>query len=78
MVGEAEESYAVVCEEYGKRKLGRTQVWKYVKALSALGIIESRLSGVGQRGKTTIISLSRVPASDLERELVKGLSVRSK
>jgi len=73
-IGEAEEAYAVVCEEYGKRKLGHTQVWNYVKDLSAVGVIESRLSGVGQRGKTTIISLSRVPASDLEHELVKVLS----
>ena len=77
-IGEAEESYAIVCEEYGQRKLGHTQVWNYVKELSAVGIIESRLSGVGQRGKTTIISLSRVPASDLERELMKALSVRGK
>ncbi len=77
-IGEAEESYAVVCEEYGKRMLGHTQVWKYVKDLSAVGIIESCLSGVGQRGKTTMISLSRVPAVDLERELVKVLSVRGK
>jgi len=77
-MGEAEESYAIVCEEYEKRRLGHTQVWKYVKDLSAVGIIESRLSGVGQRGKTTMISLSKVPASDLERELVKVLSVGGK
>lgn len=74
-IGEAEESYAVVCEEYGEKKLGHTQVWNHVKDLSAVGVIESRLSGVGQRGKTTIISLSRVPAADLERELMRSLSV---
>lgn len=77
-MGEAEESYAVVCEEYGKRRLGHTQVWKFVKDLSAMGVIESRISSVGQRGKTTIISLSKVPASDLERELVKILSIKGK
>lgn len=73
-MGDAEEAYAVVCEEYGKKGLQRTQLWKYVKGLAASGIIETKPSGKGQRGKTTIISLPRVPAEDLERELVKFLS----
>ena len=72
-MGEAEEAYALVCEEYGEKRRGHTQLWKYVKALSAAGIIETLVSGVGKRGKTTLISLSRVPASDLEQELVKLL-----
>jgi len=72
-MGDAEEAYALVCEEYGEKSRGHTQLWKYVKALSAAGIIETLVSGVGQRGKTTLISLSRVPASDLEQELVKLL-----
>jgi cell division control protein 6 len=72
-MGEAEEAYALVCEEYGEKQRGHTQLWKYVKGLSAAGIIETVVSGVGQRGKTTLISLSRVPASDLEQELVKIL-----
>ncbi len=72
-MGEAEEAYALICEEYGEKHRGHTQLWKYVKGLSASGIIETIVSGVGQRGKTTLISLSRVPASDLEEELVKIL-----
>ncbi len=72
-MGEAEEAYALVCEEYGEKQRGHTQLWKYVKGISASGIIETMVSGVGQRGKTTLISLSRVPASDLEQELVKTL-----
>ena len=73
-MGEAEETYALVCEEYGETQRGHTQLWKYVQALSVSGIIETMVSGVGQRGKTTLIGLSRVPASDLEQELVKVLS----
>ena len=73
-MGDAEEAYALVCEEYGETQRGHTQLWKYVQALSAAGIIETMVSGVGQRGKTTLIGLSRVPASDLEQELVKVLS----
>lgn len=70
-MGEAEEAYTLVCEEYDKKPRGHTQLWKYVKGLSTSGIIETMVSGVGQRGKTTLISLSRVPASDLEQELTK-------
>ncbi len=73
-MGDAEESYALACEEYGEKQRGHTQIWKYVKALSTSGIIETMVSGVGQRGKTTLISLSRVPASDLEQEIVKLMS----
>jgi len=73
-MGDAEEAYAIVCEEYGKKGLRHTQLWKYVKDLAATGIIETKLSGIGQRGQTTIISLPKVPAEDLERELVKFLS----
>jgi cell division control protein 6 len=73
-MGDAEVAYAVVCEEYGKKGLRHTQLWNYVKGLAASGIIETKPSGIGQRGKTTIISLPKVPAEDLERELVKFLS----
>jgi cell division control protein 6 len=73
-MGDAEEAYALACEEYGEKQRGHTQLWKYVQALSASGIIETMVSGVGQRGKTTLISLPRVPASDLEQELSKLLS----
>ena len=73
-MGDAEEAYALACEEYGEKQRGHTQLWKYVQALSASGIIETMVSGVGQRGKTTLISLPRVPASDLEQELSKLLA----
>jgi Cdc6-like AAA superfamily ATPase len=73
-MGDAENAYALICEEYSEKSRGHTQIWKYVQSLSATGIIETTVSGVGQRGKTTFIGLSRVPASDLEQELVKILS----
>ncbi len=73
-MGEAEEAYDLVCEEYGQKSRGHTQIWKYVKALSAAGIIQTMVSGIQQRGKTTLISLSQVPASNLEQEIMKILS----
>jgi len=75
-MGDAEEAYSIVCEEHGKKQRGHTQLWKYVKELSALGVIGTESSGVGQRGKTTLISLPRVPASDLEQELCRILCLK--
>ena len=75
-MGEAEDAYVVVCEEHGEKRRGHTQLWKYLKDLSALGIIETEPSRVGQRGKTTRISLLKVPASDLEQEVSKVLYLK--
>ena len=72
-MGEAEDAYAVVCEEYSKRKRKHTQLWAYVRELSALGLIKAKISSGGKRGRTTLISLLKVPASDLERELSRVL-----
>ncbi len=72
-MGEAEDAYAVICEEYGEEKRGHTQLWKYVNELSTLDVIKAESSGTGQRGKTTLISLPRVPAAELEKELSKAL-----
>lgn len=73
-MGEAEEEYSLICEEYNEKTRGHTQLWKYVKSLSAAGIIDTLVSGLGQQGKTTLIGLPRVPAVDLEKELVNILS----
>jgi cell division control protein 6 len=72
-MGEAEDAYAVVCEEYGQEKRGHTQLWKYMNELSMLDIIKTESSGAGQRGKTTLISLPKISAAELETELCKSL-----
>ncbi len=74
--GAAEEAYTVVCEEYGERKRGHTQFWKYLGDLDALGLIDAKVSGQGVVGKTTIISLPEIPAKTLEAMLVEVLSQR--
>jgi len=75
-IGEAEEAYAIICEEYGEEKRKHTQLWKYAKQLSALDIIKTQPSSLGYRGKTTLISLPRISASELERELSSVASRR--
>jgi cell division control protein 6 len=69
--GQAEDSYKVVCEEFGEKKRGHTQFWKYIKDLDALGFIDAKISGEGVVGKTTIISISEIPAKQLE-EILEG------
>jgi cell division control protein 6 len=76
-MGEAEEAYAIVCEEYGEKRRRHTQLWKYAKELSTLDIIETQPSSHGYRGKTTLISLPKIPASELERELSRILQIKA-
>jgi len=66
---EAEQTYRVVCEEFDMPPISHTQLWKYLKDLSNLGIVETQVSGNGTRGRSTSISLPRIPAHELEKEL---------
>lgn len=73
LTGEAEESYRAVCEEYGEKSFSHTKIWEKLKRLEGLGLVGLRLSGPGQRGRTTKISIPDVPVAWLEKELVKRL-----
>src|SRR5213592_4517632 len=75
-MGEAEEAYAVVCEEYNEKPRAHTQFWKYVKELDALGLVDTKLSGKGEVGKTTLISLPEIPAKVLADNLERSLKRR--
>jgi cell division control protein 6 len=66
---EAEQAYAVVCEEFGVETHSHTQLWKYVQELSNIGILKAEVSTFGSRGRSTIIYLPRVSAGELEKEL---------
>lgn len=66
---EAERAYAVVCEESGRSPNSHTQLWKYLKNFTNLGIVETEVSGSGSRGRSTMISLPRIPAQELEKEM---------
>ena len=70
--GEVERSYRVVCEEYGEEPRGHTQFWKYLKQLRGLDAVSIRLQATA-RGRTQLISLAKVPAEELEREVTRIL-----
>jgi cell division control protein 6 len=72
-LSEIEEGYAVVCEEFDEQPLSHTQLWKYVKLFSALGILKAEVAAAGTRGRSTRVSLPLVPASELEKELSAAL-----
>lgn len=65
----AEQAYTVVCEEFDVQPRSHTQLWKYLHTLSALGILKTEVSTIGSRGRSTLVSLPRIPASELEKEL---------
>ncbi len=77
-MGEVEEMYHSICEEYGVEPRAHTQVWEWIQDLNAHGTIDTKRSGVGQRGQTTMIGLSDVPAELLEQFLLKLLEDRRK
>ena len=77
-LSEIEEGYAVVCEEFGEQPHSHTQLWKYVRLFSALGILKAEVTAAETRGRSTRVSLPSVPASELEKELSVVLEKRLK
>ncbi|HTY75440.1 MAG TPA: ORC1-type DNA replication protein [Candidatus Nanoarchaeia archaeon] len=66
---EIEKAYAVACEEYEKQPVSHTQLWTYLKPLSALGLLKTQVSGEGSRGRQTLVYLPAVSAVELAKEL---------
>lgn len=73
--GEIEDAYRLVCEERGEAPRGHTQYWKYLRNLGGLDFVNIRLQASGQ-GRTQLISLERVPAGALEREVRRIIEQR--
>lgn len=75
---EAEQAYAIVCEEFNAQPHTHTQLWKYLQTLSSMGIVKKSVSTVEQRGRTTLICLPGIPAHELEKELIMLLEKEAK
>ncbi len=71
--GELEQEYQTLCEQVGKKALGHTQFWQYMKELNAFGIITTKKSGKGTVGNTTLITIQDVPVSELISYMEKSL-----
>ena len=74
--GEAEEEYMMLCEKYGlKGRRSHAQLWHYLRDMKEnWQLIETRLSGKGMRGRTTLISIPYEPLGVLAQELEKLIS----
>ena len=72
-MGELEDTYRAICEEFGVRPLKHTQTWKYVRELADIGVISAEPSGPGVKGRTTLIGL-RIPAGELRKAMEEELS----
>jgi cell division control protein 6 len=73
LLSEIEELYAIVCEEFNEEPNSHTQIWKYAKLLSALGLIKIQVTTIDRKGRSTKISLPAIPAKELEKELSASL-----
>jgi cell division control protein 6 len=63
---DVESMYAVVCEEYEVKPRSHTTVWKYLKKIEELSIIDTRVDTVGDgRGRTTHISMAHALPMDV-------------
>lgn len=74
--GEVKEEYRRVCENYGSTPRKHTQFWHYLKDLDRLGAIDADISGKGERGTTTLVSLPDIPAAFLAQQLEDYLGRR--
>jgi cell division control protein 6 len=68
---EIEKTYGVICEEFGEKPSGHTQVWTYAQFLSSMGVLKAELST--SHGRSTKISLLSIPATELEKEVSANL-----
>jgi cell division control protein 6 len=69
-LAEVEQAYMIVCEEFGGKPHSYTQLWRYLQVISGMGIVSTEVSTHGPKGRSTLVYLSRIPADDLERELL--------
>lgn len=67
--GEVKAEYERVCENYGSSPRKHTQFWHYLRDLDRLDAVDADISGKGERGTTTMVSLPDVPAAFLEERL---------
>jgi cell division control protein 6 len=68
-MGEVESTYRVLCESNSIEPRKHTQFWEYLQNLKNLGILYTKISGAGFRGKTTLIGLLNLSVEAVERGL---------
>ncbi|HIJ00979.1 MAG: archaeal cell division control protein 6 [Candidatus Methanomethylophilaceae archaeon] len=72
--GKAERMYQLVAEEYGEKPRKHTQFWSYITDLSDQGLLETRVRGDPEGGRTTYISIANIPSRILRSKLEEMLN----
>ncbi|RLE51310.1 MAG: cell division control protein Cdc6, partial [Candidatus Methanomethylicota archaeon] len=70
-MGEVEETYRAICEEFNEKPRKHTKLWSYVKNLRNLGLIRAEVKSIEGRGRSTVIGLAEIPIETVEREILK-------
>uniref|UniRef100_A0A7J3ZLU1 ORC1-type DNA replication protein n=1 Tax=Fervidicoccus fontis TaxID=683846 RepID=A0A7J3ZLU1_9CREN len=73
-IGEVEKTYKMLCENYGERQRRHTQVYTYIMGMRSMRIVQTKSSGKGYRGKSTLIGISNAPLDILERRIEEILT----
>jgi len=73
-IGEVEKTYKMLCENYGERPRRHTQVYTYIMGMRSMRIVQTKSSGKGYRGKSTLIGISNAPLDILERRIEEILT----
>ena len=63
------ERYNILCESYNLKPRKRTKIWEYIKILEKMGILNTKISSKGIRGKTTHISIDKISLERLKKNL---------
>lgn len=72
-MGEVEEAYKGLCEEFTFPVRSHTQLWEYIQYLQNCDVITTKISSKGQRGQTTLIGLPDVSAEKIENAIREQL-----
>ncbi|QKQ99561.1 ORC1-type DNA replication protein [Metallosphaera tengchongensis] len=75
-IGRLEKEYSDICTELGEEPRRHTQIYEYVKRMRLMGILETRQSGRGMRGRTTLISLTVPVTPEFETLITKKMRMR--
>jgi len=67
--GDAEKTYAIICEEHKEKPRSHTMYWNYLKQIESAGFINLKPSGKGQLGTTQMISLPDIPAQVVNKKI---------
>ncbi|MHA1121381.1 MAG: ORC1-type DNA replication protein [Candidatus Heimdallarchaeota archaeon] len=76
-MGEVEETYKRLCEEFTFPVRSHTQLWEYIQYLQNCDVITTKISSKGQRGQTTLIGLPDVSAEKIENAIREQLENQS-